>query len=507
MNRTLLVAYREYLENVRTKGFWIGIAMMPIVLIVATAVPILVETTKDAKRYAVIDHTGHLAQPLQEIIDRDDFRQFVTRYDRNEVGRVPGYLVSMLPELQLLTGDELDAVVEGIFADTPIDVSLSKRLHGFLTQNSADVAHWWRTLAPEVKATLAGGISTRRYIRIDAASIDELNERLNNQELFAYFVLTEDVVDSPRKPTYVSNNLTDTSLLDWYSTVLNRYVRNQRLERSNVGKQTADWINEAVEFEAVKINAKGDEEEVDTTAIARQWIPVAFVWFLWISIQINTQMLITNTIEEKSNKLIEVLLSSVSPIALMAGKIIGIAATGLTVILSWIIMILGFVIGLPVLLGADLPIDLSSLVGDPWLWASFLVYYTFGYLLYAALFVGLGSVCNNLKDAQNLMLPVQMIQIVPIVLMIPIGRDPNGMVAQVLSYVPPLTPYVMMNRAAGPPSATEYVITTVLLALSILAAFWLAAKMFRVGILMTGKAPGFMEILRLIRAPITAWST
>ena len=91
----------------------------------------------------------------------------------------------------------------------------------------------------------------------------------------------------------------------------------------------------------------------------------------------------------------------------------------------------------------------------------------------------------------------------PILLMVPIGRDPNGTLAQVLSYIPPLTPFVMMNRAAAPPSTFEYLSTTILLIISIILALWVAAKIFRIGILLTGKPPGAMEILRWLKAPVS----
>ena len=86
--------------------------------------------------------------------------------------------------------------------------------------------------------------------------------------------------------------------------------------------------------------------------------------------------------------------------------------------------------------------------------------------------------------------------------MVPIGEDPNGTIAKVMSYIPPFTPFVMMNRAAGPPTTMEYVVTTVLLLVSIAFALWAAAKIFRVGILMTGKAPKPLEILKWISAPV-----
>ena len=98
---------------------------------------------------------------------------------------------------------------------------------------------------------------------------------------------------------------------------------------------------------------------------------------------------------------------------------------------------------------------------------SFIVYFILGYLFYAALLCGIGSLANNLKEAQTLMMPIQLLLIVPLVVMVPIGRDPNGLLAQVLSWFPPFTPFVMMNRAAFPPGWITYVGTTLLMLVSI----------------------------------------
>jgi ABC-2 type transport system permease protein len=131
--------------------------------------------------------------------------------------------------------------------------------------------------------------------------------------------------------------------------------------------------------------------------------------------------------------------------------------------------------------------------------ASFIVYFGLGYLLYAALLCGIGSLANNLKEAQTLMMPIQLLLTVPLLVMVPIGRDPNGMLAQVMSWLPPFTPFVMMNRAAFPPPLATYVGTTALLLLSIYVALRLAARIFETGILMTGKPPRFRQLLALLR--------
>ena len=124
-----------------------------------------------------------------------------------------------------------------------------------------------------------------------------------------------------------------------------------------------------------------------------------------------------------------------------------------------------------------------------------MLYFLGGYLLYAAVLVAIGSVCNTLKEARNLMQPVMMILMVPLIAMVFITQEPNGTVAKVLSYVPIYTPFTMMNRAAGPPETWEYIVTSALLLVTIWFTFKAAGKVFRVGVLMTGNPPKLKEIL------------
>ena len=221
---------------------------------------------------------------------------------------------------------------------------------------------------------------------------------------------------------------------------------------------------------------------------------------------IAAQMLLTNTVEEKSNRIIEVLLSSVSPTQLMHGKIYGIAWTGLTVIGSWAIFLLGGLKLAPLLLSENAAtklgeFQLDAIIGNPVYMASFFGYFLSGYLFYAAILVAIGSVCNSLKEAQNLMQPVMFALFVPLVTMIPIATDPNGTIAKVVTYVPLYTPFAMMNRAADPPPMWEYLVSTAIILVSLWIAFRGAAKVFRVGVLMTGKPPRIGEIIRWMRAP------
>jgi ABC-type Na+ efflux pump permease subunit len=315
-------------------------------------------------------------------------------------------------------------------------------------------------------------------------------------------VLEADPVAGVRASRYVSNNLTDEDLRAWFGYQASSEVRERRLAQERIDPAVARWIQAPLRIEVRKVTATGEEEAIGSRDKLRQWAPVVFVYLLWISVFSVSQMLMMNTVEEKSSRVIEVLLSSVSPVELLAGKITGIAATGLTMVLSWLLVLFFGTKYLPAFFGAPADLELSALASDPLLIGSFLAYFVLGYLFFAAILAGLGSVCNTASDAQNMMPAIMLVLFVPLLSMVPIGRDPNGALAQILSYIPPFTPFVMMNRAAGPPTMLEYVLTTLLLLVSIVVALWAGAKVFRIGILLTGKPPRLREILRWVRAPV-----
>jgi len=558
MNKAFLVALREYMENLRTKAFWIGILAFPVILALMIIVPILLEKEKDVRHYAVYDKSGFLLDAVESRAALPDLNKVFVwtkeKYDEEDEDfeTLPAFLQQSAPTLSSLSheaieefsalvarlygpeGDQVSQLLSQI-SDEQIDAQFAafgyeeitaSKIRGML-DGLDEIKDWWQNLPPEDAEKFGSGISKSRYKRIDVdlTGVDPeetLKKMLSDDKIFAYFVIGDDPVGTPAsklagsggddpgltaesdlgKCKYVSNNLTDDDLLNWFRRYANAEVSSRRIAAAEIDAVDAKWIQRNVHFEAKQISETGEEEEVEKQDELREWAPVAFVYLLWISVFTITQMLLTNTIEEKSNKIMEVLLSSVSPIQLMAGKIAGIAGTGLTMVISWIVFFFAGIKLIPVFMDRAPEIDLALIARDPIYLASFVAYFILGYLLLSAILVGIGSVCNSLKEAQNLMTPVTILLIVPLVAMVPIGKDPNGTIAKVLSYIPPFTPFVMMNRAAGPPSVMEYVITTILLLISIVLALWAAAKVFRIGILLTGKAPKPSEILKWIRAPV-----
>ena len=199
----------------------------------------------------------------------------------------------------------------------------------------------------------------------------------------------------------------------------------------------------------------------------------------------------TSTIEEKSSRVIEVLLSAVSPVELMAGKILGRMGASLVVL------------GLYVAIGmaALLSFALLGLL-DPWLLFYLVVFFVIAYLVNASLMVAVGAAVNEMKEAQSLMIPVMLMLMAPWILAAPIARDPNSTFSTVISFIPPLNTFTMLIRMASsaPPPLWQVWISIAIGVASVCAAMWLASKVFRIGLLMYGKPPDFATLIRWVRA-------
>ena len=130
-----------------------------------------------------------------------------------------------------------------------------------------------------------------------------------------------------------------------------------------------------------------------------------------------------------------------------------------------------------------------------------LIYYVLGFVLFSAILAGVGSICNTIKETQSLMMPIMLVFVIPMVAWPQLARDPNGDLARVLSYVPPTTPMLMVLRLSSGPDIWwgEIVLSILVLAAGVLVTIWVAAKVFRTGILLYGKRPGPREILRWLR--------
>ena len=268
-------------------------------------------------------------------------------------------------------------------------------------------------------------------------------------------------------------------------------VVNRRCEARGIDRAMLAEI-QSVPIRRVELGDEQGREKVQSEGqrVARMMVPFAFMYLIFIGIVGMGQHMISSIIEEKNSRIIEMLLSAVSPFELMAGKILGLAGVGLTVMILWGAAAYGAAVwrGINIDIGLDLV-------------AYGLVYYVLGFVLFSAILAGVGSVCNTIKETQSLMMPITLIFVVPLIAWPQLARDPNGDLARVLSYIPPTTPMLMVLRLASSPDIWwgEIVLSILVLVVGVFVTIWAAAKVFRTGILLYGKRPGPREIVRWLR--------
>ncbi|MDY7108390.1 MAG: ABC transporter permease [Planctomycetota bacterium] len=256
------------------------------------------------------------------------------------------------------------------------------------------------------------------------------------------------------------------------------------------------WVRELDRRGEVQTISLGEEAGEDVpssklTTVLKLMVPMAFMLLLWISTFVSANYLLTSTIEEKSNKVVEVLLSAVSPMQLMTGKIVGQALVGSVLLIMYAGLAATILAAVAVAGGIIGPVKLL-LLG---------LYFVMAYFMIAAIMAGIGSAVNEMREAQSLLGPAMMVLMIPLFLWLPISDSPNGALATITGFIPPLTPFVMILRVNGsePVAAWQVIATLVIGYAAAVAMIWMAAKIFRVGVLMYGKPPTPIELIRWIR--------
>ena len=244
---------------------------------------------------------------------------------------------------------------------------------------------------------------------------------------------------------------------------------------------------------------------------------------LYMFIFIYGSMIMMSVIEEKTNRIIEIVVSSVKPFYLMTGKIIGTSLAGLTQFIVWGVLffiftsIISSIFGISstyedsqIVLNASQDSTVSSaalgmisaFINLPLtnIMIAFVLYFLGGYLLYASIFAAIGAAVDNQTDAQQFLMPITIILIVALYVgMLTVPEDPNGIVAQIFSFVPLTSPIVMMMRIPHGVPLIEQIISVLILFLSVILIIWIAAKIYRIGILMYGKKPSYKELMKWLK--------
>ena len=447
VRRVLAVAFREFRHTVLTKGFIFGALLMPVIMFIAIGAISALANSQMAPvkgTLAVIDPDGTVAPLVPAGLSNDAAAQELREaLERNS---------TLVPE-----GAGAQAAAQAAAMAPRVDIAVER-----VADPSQEEA-----LRAKVQAGELVGLAIVPPALLEARPAGDAD---------AAFTLLVPTKSPPR-----------------VTELLERAV-GKAVVRARVAKAGSDYAALSDLLRQPGVSARriaADGAEASESKAAKTLLPMGFMMLLWIATFTSGNYLLTTTIEEKSNKVMEVILSAVSPMQLLCGKILGYAAV------SALMLGMYGALGIALLAAAAMN-DLVS----PGLLLLLGVYFVMAYAFVAVMMASVGSAVNDLREAQSLVTPVMLVMMVPLMLWLPISEQPNGWLATVASFVPPAIPYVMVLRvaASSEPIAAWQVALSIAWGFAWVFAFlWAGAKIFRVGVLMQGKPPTPRELLKWIR--------
>lgn len=423
MRRIWVIAKRDYLAVVRTRGFLLSLIFTPILMAGLIFLPIGVQKLVNRKQelhLEIVDQTGmitpHLFQTLQQIVKRNQKVSYKLHINNKAPKSAQVFFKTYQPLLKKKRRFALVWFDKNTLTPPAPDPKKKRPPLVQIRVKSKDFIK-----ASMLKRTISSVITRIRLLRLGAVAKEVMQIRRDSQSL---------------------------------------------VEISGT------------EGERLKVEA----------FLKRFMTGIIFIVLLFMTIQLTGHNLVTSVIEEKSSRIMEVLLSSITPTQLMVGKVLGLGAAGLTMVS--VFACVGYIGSM----NANIPIQLENLL-------MFVVYYILAFALYSFLLAGIGSICTTEKEAQQLMAPVMMTLILPAIVNMAITENPDGTLAIVLSMFPFTAPGAMLSRMGATSVPLLQVLLSIgLMLLASLMMMWISVQVFRIGVLMYGKRPSIKEIIRWVRA-------
>lgn len=466
IHKVLAVAWREFSSTVLTKAFFIGAFLIP--ALAALAIPLIVKFTNEAKApelsgtIAVVDKSGEVLAGVEKRLSPDGIAGMIAETSAQARQAIAEQLGDQASKLQ----DQMDS--------------------------------------PMVQAAIAQAFGPPPKLTVEALSADTDVEAQRNRlrpseeqasdALVALAVIDADAVRrAPDKQGFGGYELfvrskTDDRHIDLIRRALHDAVLEPRYADAGVNAADVEALTTVNAPQTQEITDSGEAR--GASSVMNTMLPFVFMLLLIMSVMVGGQYLLTTTIEEKSSRVVEVLLSAVSPMQLMTGKIVGQMGVG--------VVMLGIYMGVGMsTLAAFCLADLVSTDKLVYL----IVYFVLAYFIFASFMAAIGSAVNELREAQSLQTPVMLTVMLPYFFWMPIARDPNSTLAFVLSMVPPMSPFAMVVRIAStePPPLWQIFLSMAITAAFALGCVWFAAKVFRVGLLMFGKPPNLRTLVKWVR--------
>jgi ABC-2 type transport system permease protein len=450
MRKVLVVALREYRAAVRTKAFLISLFLMPLLMGGSIGVQLLLhrmDDTKD-KHFAVIDRT---------------------------------------PDHTLF--DELLKAAEKRNQNPPQNTGLSKQLRG------AFVLEFIEPSTDDDNAV--------KQQRLDLSKRVEAGEFRGFLEIGAKVLEYDDppkavadkASDDAHSIRYQSNNPTFIEFSIWADKELNAAIEQHRFAEAQVNLDKVRAIQQQhVNLRVKALTRHNDrtgeiDDAPDESQIANILVPGVLIALMFLMIMIGATPAMQSVIEEKMQRIAEVLLGSVTPFQLMLGKLIGMVGVSLTVAAVYLI-------GAYIVAGHYGYTEYLA----PQVLAWFLAYLVLAVLMFGSLFIAVGAAATDMKESQSLLLPIMLVACLPLFVLGAIIQEPNGTLATTMSFIPTATPMLMTARLAVPPGIPWWqpLLGVVGVLASTLGCVWAAGRIFRVGLLMQGKGARFADMIKWV---------
>ncbi len=435
MNKIFAVLKREYLSAVRKKMFIFMTLFFPVLMAGLMFVPIvLIGKSLSGKRIAVIDATGRLSSVFSKPLQ---------------------------PEIP----DPKEAM-RSRRGDLPQTLELQ-----YLDAKDKDVQ---AAAKPYLSRLMAG----------------------KNAGLDAVFLVPANAFTDPNaKFTFYSRASTDIMTQERLANVANRAMQRQRLAERGITGEQLDAIMARVDVEGVQLSRTGEQKKGGEFNFILAFVLAALL--IVPSFMYGVEIM-RGIVQEKNDRVVEILISSMSPFELLTGKISGVALVGLTQVGVWL-AILGGVAAFGATVASAAGVNISQFL-RPSLFVFFVVFFILGYLTYVCVYAVAGSACNTDKEAQQMMAPIQLLMMMPWFVMMPIITNPDSSMAVTFSLMPVFGPMTMFARTVASDPPAWHIATSIGISLvTILVFFWVAGKIFRVGILSYGKRPTIPELWRWVK--------
>jgi len=458
-----LVARREYLGYVSAIGFWLGLILTPLGLAVGLLVPSLIMQAQPARYYTVIDSRDDVYEALNWQFE--SWQNFDTK-------------IALRQALSTVTPAEKRraiSVYEKAFAD------------GVSPQEALDLAN--------LPFPMEAAPVTFHPIRIKNESVDEIEQILSSgqtfdgpsgkQTLFAAIVVKRDQVGDISSVDYISPDIVNGELRQATTGALKYLSRIQLLESAGV---TTDEVRNAdADIPSLFVRKPGtntpndnQSNEVTLTDRAPFVAATSIAIALWLLIFSVVNFLLTGTIEERSNKIFDSLLTSVSVTNLLAGKLLGVLMLSATLLGAWLLMAIWAGLNIDSAI-SPAAWEFARAALDPALIMPALAGFLAGYLMYGAIFLALGALCDTIQEAQALATPLILLLTTPLFIVIMALQNPASGFVFTMSWVPLLTPFLMILRAPLEPPLIEIIGHLLVMIVSTSFAVWCSIRVYRAG--------------------------